>query len=244
MIAANADTDRVCTLGDLFLRSERAHDRPFAFREWHDGKPDATPDWRLHRQILRAAIYLRERCGVGRGDRIAVVAPLGPRSVVVEWGAVLLGATAGLLAPDETEAPSMLGALSPGFVFDVSATWSQGLELGGTLDTAERAQSIRALARSIEAQAPALAHREGTNGARGWVTMSHGEAMDRIKRLWFSTTWPDEVTLSARPDTTLSARLALLACIGDGRTRVTFAAPDNPKGNRGTHEQHDRLPGA
>jgi acyl-CoA synthetase (AMP-forming)/AMP-acid ligase II len=237
--------ESVRTLGELFLRSERQHDRPFALRSWQGDKPDLVPDWRLHRQILRIAIYLRERASVGPGDRVAVLAPLGPRSLVIEWGAILLGATSALLRPDLAVSP-LLEALAPRFVFDEPELWSRATDLGGTLDTAERAQSIRSGARSIDPGAPALMYLEGTNGSTAWATLSHADALRRIRDIWSSATRPREVMVPSPHEGDLAARLALHAYVGDGETRIAFPAPaDDPKGRRDTaNEQPDRRAGA
>jgi AMP-binding enzyme len=223
--------DTVRTLGELFLRSESVHERPFALRGWRDGKEELLPDWRLHRQILRIAMYLRERAGVGPGDCIAVVAPFGPRSIILEWGAVLIGATAALLAPGDAAAKESLEGLGARAVFDESTSWSVALDLGGTLDTAERAQSIRQSARALDPSAPALSYAEGTNGTRTWTALSHEDVIARVQRLWFSSAWREETTMVSRRDGDLAARLKLYACVGDGRTRGTFVAlGDNPSG--------------
>jgi acyl-CoA synthetase (AMP-forming)/AMP-acid ligase II len=218
------ELNTVRTLGELFLRSESVHERPFALRGWRDGKEELMPDWRLHRQILRLAMYLRERAGIGPGDRVAIVAPFGPRSIVVEWGAVLIGASAALLTPGDAAAMTSLESLGVRAVFDESTSWSTALDFGGTLDTAERAQSIRASARGLDPSAPALLYAEGTNGTRTWTTLSHENVITSVQRLWFSSAWRDEATMAARREGNLAARLKLYACVGDGRTRGTFPA--------------------
>jgi hypothetical protein len=222
MSAIGRGLDPVGTLGELFLRSERVHNRPFALQGWRDGKQETVPDWRLHRQVLRFAIYLRERADVGPGDRVAVVAPLGPRSLVVEWGALLIGATAAVIEPGDAEARAGADAIDA-TVFEESESWSQALDLGGTLDTAERAQSIRAGARALDPSAPALSYLEGTNGTRSWGTLSHEDAMARVRQLWLARAWREELSMP-RGEPDLAARLMLYACVGHGRTRGTFAA--------------------
>jgi hypothetical protein len=243
MIARNADLQPIRTLGELFVRSERVHDRPFALRAWRKGKPESVPDWRLHRQILRMAIYLREREGVQAGDSIAIVASLGPRSIVLEWGAVLLGATVALLDPRQLEVPGVLDVLRARRVFDEVAFWSQALELGGTLDTAERAQSIRGAARAIEPGAPALSYLEGTNGTTSWAALSHADAVARVRSVWSLSSQPREVTVPVPRETTLSARLALYAYVGDGRTRVAFPEDEDDLKRGESRHEHDRRTG-
>lgn len=110
--------------------------------------------------------------------------------------------------------------------------WVEALDLGGTLDTAERAQAFRARARAIDPAAPALGYAvDGRAGdASSWKCASHAEAL-RGMRDFRSRVAP--ASMAGRPGTSgdvayvvgdatsMATRLALLSFVADGET-VTF----------------------
>lgn len=99
---------------------------------------------------------------------------------------------------------------------------AQVLDLGSTLDTAERAQAFRALSRQLTADADALWHA----APAGLVRLTHGEAMARIEpglRAWPAL--DGDVAHLAGPLVSLGARLALAGFVGDGRTTVALGRP-------------------
>jgi hypothetical protein len=99
---------------------------------------------------------------------------------------------------------------------------AQVLDLGSTLDTAERAQAFRAVSRQLTADADALWHA----APAGLVRLTHGEAMARIEP--GLRTWPaddGDVAHLAGPLVPLGARLALAGFVGDGRTTVALGRP-------------------
>ncbi|HEY7638068.1 MAG TPA: AMP-binding protein [Gemmatimonadales bacterium] len=100
------------------------------------------------------------------------------------------------------------------------------LELGGTLDTAERAQAFRANARGVEPGRAAIVHYEGSeNREPRWQELSQGEAVQRVEAIW-GTQQPsagDRVYLIA-PEFSLAVRLALYASLGDGYSSAALAS--------------------
>jgi hypothetical protein len=119
-------------------------------------------------------------------------------------------------------------ALGPGRPTENVRTLAEVLELGGTLDTAERAQTFRAHARSIPPAHPALCHHDPSIGGRvAWEELSQGEAVGRIGQLW--RTGParegDRVYLAAT-SVSLGLRVALHACLGDGYSMMVLGAPE------------------
>jgi len=107
-------------------------------------------------------------------------------------------------------------------------TLAEVLELGGTLDTAERAQTFRAHARSIPPTHPALCHHDSSvEGRVAWEELSQGEAVARIAQLW--RTGParegDRVYLAA-PSLSLGLRITLHACLGDGYSMTVLGTPE------------------
>ena len=101
-------------------------------------------------------------------------------------------------------------------------TWAEVLDLGGTLDTAERALKFRAWARSVTPDAPALAYTEGSNGTTEWRFLTQGEVLRRIDDF---APRPGDVAYVAAPHLPLSTLLSLRAFVGDGRTTVVIGTP-------------------
>lgn len=96
------------------------------------------------------------------------------------------------------------------------------LDLGGTLDTPERAQGFRAVSRNVSPDAEALWHL----GAAGIVRLSHAQAMARIaERLRADPARPGDVAYLGAVHARLAARLALFAFVGDGFTATTIGDP-------------------
>jgi len=93
------------------------------------------------------------------------------------------------------------------------------LDDGSILDTAERAQSFRAVSRQIDPQSEALWHA----GPEGLVRLTHAEAMGRVEpRL---RAWPaqkGDVAFVGGPRLDLATRLALAAFVGDGLTTTAL----------------------
>jgi len=87
------------------------------------------------------------------------------------------------------------------------------LELGGTLDTPERAQSFRAVSRHVEARGEALWH----VSAAGIARLTQGEAMARLTPgLRHRPGREGDVAYVEGPRASLASRLACAAFVGDG----------------------------
>jgi hypothetical protein len=98
----------------------------------------------------------------------------------------------------------------------------QLLELGGTLDTAERAQAFRLMCRRIDPQAEALWHVSASGTAR----LRHAQAVERIgARLRARPPEPGDVVQLLPESVTLDLRLAVAACVGDGRSETVLGHP-------------------
>jgi hypothetical protein len=93
------------------------------------------------------------------------------------------------------------------------------LDLGSILDTAERAQSFRAVSRQIAASSDALGH----VAPSGLTRLTHAEAMKRVEpALRARPALPGDVAYVAGPRVDLSTRLALAAFVGDGHTTTVL----------------------
>jgi hypothetical protein len=107
----------------------------------------------------------------------------------------------------------------PGGTAGEALPLGQLLELGGTLDTPERAQAFRLLCRRVEPEAEALWH----VGGRGTLRLSHALAMERLRaRIEARAPAGGDVLYVQQPRATLAARLAIAAAIGDGLTEAVF----------------------
>lgn len=105
-----------------------------------------------------------------------------------------------------------------------AAALSEALDLGGTLDTAERAVAFRARAREVVPEARALAWvgRAG-DGTVSSGSITHREAVARVRALWSSApARKGDVAYVAADPVALGVRLALLAFAGDGYTTLAL----------------------
>ncbi len=94
---------------------------------------------------------------------------------------------------------------------------SQALELGGTLDTAERAQSLRARARAVTGDMPAFAVLSGDSAFK---LVTHRDAVAHVRRFWSAApARAGDVAYVTGELATVPLRMALRAFIADGRTR-------------------------
>jgi hypothetical protein len=106
-------------------------------------------------------------------------------------------------------------------------SWSEVLDLGGTLDTAERAQKFRARARAVEPEAPAIAVAEKfTNGSPTWKYLSHAEVVGQIARFRLrSPSREGDLAYVVGDKVSLPALVAVWAFVGDGQTILAFGTP-------------------
>jgi hypothetical protein len=254
---AVASADRAQTLGKLHLWAEHQGRREGGLcRGWADDSWQEMPSWRFHRQVIRAALFLRERLHVSPGDNVLVVAPLGADRAVAEWAIVTLGAVA--VVPDVEPSGSktmdnlrpcpkaaIVGArfvaglqgampsLKPETAIVVGADapppgmlgWAEVLELGGTLDTAERARGFRERAAALTPDMPALGEMHASNGS-GVRVSSHAEVMDRLRTFWRAVP-PSEgdIAYVSGAGAFTSVCLPVWAFFADGRTTTVFGTP-------------------
>jgi hypothetical protein len=106
---------------------------------------------------------------------------------------------------------------------NAATSWAAVLDLGGTLDTAERAQSFRAAARAVRSEMAAVAHPD-ERGA--WALVTHADVVHRLLDFWnrFPARAGDVayVVDSGAPART---RLAPWAFVADGQTTVAIGTP-------------------
>jgi AMP-binding enzyme len=149
----------------------------------------------------------------------AQLAALAPRAIFVEgnsvdrviaWQAAVRGT-------------STIIALDGEVAGDRALSWTEALDLGGSLDTAERANTARARARALPPDTPALGHPVGTNGAVAWRFLSHREVVRRVQRVWMrSRIARGDVAYVAGDVPSLATSVALLAFTADGHTQIVI----------------------
>ncbi len=252
------------TLASLFLAVERHHSRASVVVRTVAGRVERTPDWRFHRHVMRMALYLRERCALEPGEHVALLAPLRPEWLLVDWATVIQGASVvvadpsasddqlrGLRATWERLCPrvalveddataSRILALSgaAGSIERVITLGGDGapregvvpfveaLDLGGTLDTAERANTMRARARAVEAgQVAALYPLSGES-------LTNGDVAARLRVP--HPAWSPGAARGGQGDATVfveegipvtpTLHMALYRYVADGMTSMTFGA--------------------
>jgi hypothetical protein len=79
------------TVNELFYLAMREHVRPAAVQSWDGTRWMQDPDWRFDRQVVRVALQLMNRMEVGTGERVAVVGPLRPLWLQVDFAVQGLG---------------------------------------------------------------------------------------------------------------------------------------------------------
>jgi len=238
------------TLARLFLAAMRRHDRAAVLLH-HDGvKWRETPDWRFERQVIRLALFVGDRARLVPGDRVAIVSGLCPESLVAELAAIAQGAAAVAIDPDlppeavrraiEETAPAVAfvaNAPAPEWTSGARAlvclhgkaegawAWSEALDLGGTLDTPERAQSFRAQAREVAPDSRALGYLAGSDGLLQCQFLTQAEAVARMRALRTGSPARKGAVAHVSASPTLAARLALFSFVVDGSTTCAVGMP-------------------
>jgi hypothetical protein len=112
------------------------------------------------------------------------------------------------------------------------------LDKGSILDTAERAQSFRAVSRQITPQSDALWHASD----EGIVRLTHAAAMGRINPALEARPARDgDVAYVSGPRADLATRLALATFVGDGRTTTALDAGHGPEADVSALRPHKMV---
>jgi AMP-binding enzyme len=246
------------TLNRLYAHGMREHARENALLTPADAAWGGTPDWRLDRHVIRAALYLRERLGFEPGQRVVLLSELRPEWLIADLAVLGLGGVSVAIDPTLThqDLVAALADAAPRFTF-VSAAAQRALErldgrappqgqvvaldsaasrdddvgfqtlldMGGILDTPERAQSYRADARAVSASQPAVRHwLRRADGTLDWIELSQGEVIERLRTGWMrEPARAGNVAYVSDPSVSLTTRLALYAFLGDGYTTTALA---------------------
>jgi long-chain acyl-CoA synthetase len=98
------------------------------------------------------------------------------------------------------------------------------LELGGTLDTPERAQAFRASSREVEPGRPAMRHYVASPAGWQRLELTQGEIVERLRAVPPEERGrPGDLAWVIDPAVSPAARLALYAFLGDGYTTTALA---------------------
>jgi long-subunit acyl-CoA synthetase (AMP-forming) len=108
-----------------------------------------------------------------------------------------------------------------------SCPWSAVCDLGGTLDTAERAQALRSEMRAVKPEEIALVYRQrGANEDISWKRATHAEVVKQMIGLWQrSPAKPGDVAYVVEPPLAMGIRLSLWALVADGVTSIAIGTP-------------------
>ncbi|MBX6365832.1 MAG: hypothetical protein IRZ00_18445, partial [Gemmatimonadetes bacterium] len=245
------------TLAQLYQLAMREHLREGVLRWWSGGRWEVMPDWRFDRRVIRLALVLRERFEVQPGDVVYLGGALRPELIVAELAVTSLGAVAlmadaalggadlveglGAEAPKAALCPAAAWA-TPGFADVVPAgraialdagappeavAYGAALDLGGTLDTPERASALRAAARELAPTQPALRQLQRTPGGGLVVSdLSHGEVVAWARGHWeIEPAARGDVVYLAERAPSLTLRALVYAFIGDGHSTIALATP-------------------
>jgi hypothetical protein len=154
----------------------------------------------------------------------SAVAQLEPRVVFVAGSserARLLELHGGALSAER------IVVFDPPTASQEASSWSQVLDLGGTLDTAERAQKFRSLARAVRPDAPALAHAEHRgDGSVVWRFLTHRDVVRQLED--FRVRVPSrggDIAYVSGGGLPLATLVALWAFVGDDHTTTAIGTP-------------------
>jgi hypothetical protein len=191
------------------------------------------PEWvvALWGSLVQGAGVAVVNPDVPDADLAVRLSALAPRAVFVDGAtfgrvasrrAALRGATIVALDGDGARQGSATGGRSTGAAPEV-VSFTEALDLGGSLDTAERANAFRAQAKALSPETPALGHAVGSDGSVAWRFSSHREVVHRVQRVWSRAR-------IARGDTayavasipTIATAVEVLAFTGDGHTQLVL----------------------
>ncbi len=186
---------------------------------------------------LRPEWAVAEWAGLTLGAATAVIDPdlpdselsaqlgaLAPRAVFAEGPAVarVLACLSGR-GTSRAQPPTTVVALDGEAAGGSVLSWSEALDLGGSLDTAERANAYRARARELAPETPALGYAVGSNGSVAWRFLSHRDVVRRVQRVWARARIArGDVAYLAGDVPSLATNVAFLAFTADGHTQVVI----------------------
>jgi hypothetical protein len=254
-VSRSPDRGSAQTLGEMYLQVEREGARR-AIARWREvGQWQPMPTWRFYRQVIRVALFLRDRARVVPGDRVVVASEPRIERVVAQWAIATLGGVAVMIDPRDVRGLQSLepgfaaafvsAAVSPEWVAEAKKVvraetlvgfeggphaagvraWSEILEFGGTLDTAERAQSFRSQAVALLPSMPVLVHVAA--GGSVVATLTQGDMVARVRTFWAKVPSRDgDVAYVVGGASASALDVALWAFVADGRTSIVFGAPE------------------
>ncbi len=241
--------DTVPKLYDLGMR-EHARASVLTFREGADWVE--TPDWRFDRQVIRIALYCRERLHLAPEERVALFGPAGHLWLAADFAIQGLGATAvGIshllsddlvaaalaeagariaFATDEGSARRLLALRPRTRVAHVVAPLASGedpvvpfTQLMALADTLDTAERAQQFRTRARAVLPDQPALWHCEPGRPVARLTQREAMEPVReRLVTQSARPEDRTYFEAAAVTLAARLAGYAFVGDGHTTTVL----------------------
>ncbi len=107
---------------------------------------------------------------------------------------------------------------------DTTHSWTEAMDLGGTLDSAERAESFRTIARTLTPDMPAVEIPHFSDRYSS-VVHTHGDIVLRLQDFWSRVPAGDADLAYVATASPGGLALPLWAFVADGRTTTAFGTP-------------------
>jgi hypothetical protein len=158
--------------------------------------------------------------GQSRDELASQLGSLAPRVVFADAAAI-----EGVVAWNESApGPATVVALN-GPSIAAASSWSEALDLGGTLDTAERANAYRLALNAVTPDTPAIGQ-IARNGAGPWRFLSQRDVARAVRQVWLRARIArGDVAYLAGGAPSLATIVAFLAFSGDGHSQVVLGTP-------------------
>jgi hypothetical protein len=158
--------------------------------------------------------------GLSRDALASQLASLAPRVIFTDAAAI-----DGVVAWNGSEPrPATVVALNGPSIAGASS-WSEALDLGGTLDTAERANAYRSALNAVTPDTPAIGHIM-LNGEPSWRFLSQRDAARAVRQVWLRARIArGDVAYLTGGAPSLGSIVAFLAFSGDGHSQVVLGTP-------------------
>jgi hypothetical protein len=173
--------------------------------------------------VLQGACAVAIDPGLPDAALAAAFAQIAPSVIFVSDPAL----AARLAAVENGSSDPRLVITFDGPVAGGAVLWADALDFGGTLDTPERAQAVRAHARELRGEADALGEAvQDAGGSTSIRMLRDSDAAARVRSAWArAPTRAGDVAYVSGGPATLGVRLAALSFVADGKTCTVLGTP-------------------